>query len=146
MMRYRPGRAGGPWTTFGVAVQFLLLFPLLPLGAELAFTSRITVSSLMLMTSTYAISLSMSSNHIGRWAFGMTIGIVFSTLFGWSMGRGDGVMGPAYQLGDGFDAASGLVWGAIVGVGLTMLVHIFERAIRHVVDKEPFPEFLKGRR
>ncbi len=42
----------GPWTSYFVAVLFLLLFPLLPLGAEFLFTGKITVASLTLVTAT----------------------------------------------------------------------------------------------
>lgn len=144
MRGYRPHRAGGPWTSFFVAVQFLLLLPLLPVGAELAFTGRINMSSLMLITSTYAISLSMSSIHVGRWAFGIMVGIVFSGLFGWTMGIGDQALGPAYLLGHGPGAAPGWLWTAGIGIGLIFATHLRERVIRHIHDQEPYPEFLKG--
>ncbi len=79
----------GPWTSFLVAVQFLLLFPLLPLGAELLFTGKITIASLTLVTATYAISLSMSSRNLLSWAFGFMLGFIFSTLFGWASAPGN---------------------------------------------------------
>lgn len=49
-VRRDAGPIAGPWTRFFVAVQFLLLFPLLPLGAELLFTGKITIASLTLVT------------------------------------------------------------------------------------------------
>lgn len=144
MRGYRPNRAGGPWTSFWVAVLFLLLFPLLPLGAELGFTGKIAMSSLMLVTASYSISLSMSSNHMGRWAVGIMIGIIFSGLFGWSLGRGDTVIGPAYLVGSGPVAAPRLLWVAGIGIVLIFGMHLRERLIRHIRNEEPFPEFLKG--
>jgi hypothetical protein len=134
---------GGPWTSFLVAVQFLLVFPLLPLGAELAFTGKINASSLMLVASTYAISLSTSSVHVGRWAFGIMVGIIFSGLFGWTMGLGDDAIGPAYVLG-GSSNGIGWLWVAGVGIGIIFGTHLWERVTRHIHDQEPFPEFLKG--
>jgi hypothetical protein len=98
---YRTDRSGGPWTSFFVAVLFLLVFPLFPLGAELAFTRQINISSLMLTTATYSVSLSVTSTHVGRWALGITFAFIAATLFGWSMGMGDTAIGPAYRFGQG---------------------------------------------
>ncbi len=143
MKGYRPNRAGGPWTSFFVAVQFLLVFPLLPLGAELAFTGKINASSLMLVTSTYAISLSMSSVHVGRWAFGIMVGLIFSGLFGWTMGLAEQGLGTAYVLG-GSAGGDGWLWAAGTGIGTIFGTHLWERVSRHLYDQEPYPEFLKG--
>ena len=147
---YRPNRSGGPWTRFFVAVLFLLLFlllfPLFPLGAELLFTQQITMASLMLMTATYATSLSMSSQHVGRWAVGLLMGLMFSTLFGWCMGRGDGSMGAAFRLQPGPAAHPGWFWFSLLGIGSMFAVHVYERSRRHVTNGDPFPEFLGGER
>ena len=140
---YRPHPAGGPWTSFFVAVLFLLLFPLSPLGAELLFTEKIALSSLMLVTAMYSVSLSMSSKHVGRWAMGITIGFIFSTLFGWCMGIGDAVIGPAYALRPGPVAGDGWLWTAGAGIVMVFVMHIRERFVRHVSNEEPFPEFLQ---
>jgi hypothetical protein len=109
---YRPNRSGGPWTSYLVAVLFLLLLPLFPLGAELLFTQQIAISSLMLMTATYATSLSASSRHVGRWALGLVIGLAFATLFGWWMGRGDG-MAAAFRLQPGPAAHARWFWASL---------------------------------
>lgn len=146
MRGYRPNRSGGPWTSFFVAVLFLLLFPLFPLGAELLFTQQITMASLMLMTATYATSLSMSSQHVGRWAVGLLMGLMFSTLFGWCMGRGDGSMGAAFRLQPGPAAHPGWFWFSLLGIGSMFAVHVYERYRRHVTNGDPFPEFLGGER
>lgn len=143
MRGYRANKAGGPWTSFFVAVLFLLLFPLFPLGAELLFTGQINMSSLMLVTTTYALSLSMSSVHVGRWAGGITIAFIFSTLFGWSMGIGDRAIGPAYLLGQGPVAGRGWLWTAGTGIVVVLCMHLWERYMRHVAEREPFPEFLR---
>lgn len=140
----RSKHSGGPWASFFVAVQFLLLLPLLPLGAELLFTGQIAMSSLMAVTSTYAISLSMSSINMAVWSFGVMSGIVFAGLFGWSLGRGDDAIGPAYLLGHGPVAGPGWLWAAAAGIGIMFIVHVGERLVRHVGREEPFPEFLKG--
>lgn len=115
MKGYRPNRSGGPWTSFFVAVLFLLVFPLFPLGAELLFTGQITMASLMLMTATYATSLSMSSQHVGRWALGLTVGLMFSTLFGWCMGQAASGMGAAVRLQPGPTAHPGWFWFSVAG-------------------------------
>lgn len=145
MRGYRPARNGGPWTSFFVAVLFLLVFPLFPLGAELLFTQQITMSSLMLMTATYATSLSMSSQHVGRWALGLTVGLMFSTLFGWCMGRGADSMGAAYRLHPGPAAHPGWFWFSIAGIGSIFFLHVYERYERHVNSGDPFPEFVERR-
>jgi hypothetical protein len=133
----------GPWTSFAVAALFLLLFPLFPRGGELLFTEQITISSLMLVAATYAISLSASSRYVLSWAMGITVGLVFSALFGWCMGIGDQRIGPAYRLGAGAVAGSGWLWAGMVGIGVVLVMHAGERFARHVKEKEPFPEFLR---
>ena len=131
----------GPWTSFFVAVLFLLLFPLLPMGAELLFTQRITVSSLALVTATYAISLSMSSRNLAVWAVGFLLGIVISSIFGWSMGVGGG-LAAAYHRGGGSPLARPGLWLPVGVIGLVFGLHLWERFVRHVRGKELFPEFL----
>jgi hypothetical protein len=131
----------GPWTSFIVAVQFLLLFPLLPLATELAFTREITVASLTLVTATYATSLAMSSRSLFNWALGLMTGLVFSSVFGWSMALTRPA--PAYRVGEGTMAGGLALWvPAIVLAGMFTL-HLWERHERHVERGEVFPEFLK---
>lgn len=142
---YRTDRSGGPWTSFFVAVLFLLVYPLFPLGAELAFTGQITISSLTLTTATYSLSLSVTSTHVARWAVGITFAFVATTLFGWSMGIGDAVIGPAYRLGQGSMAGKYWLWGAAVIITIVLVTHLWERFDRHVVLGEVFPEFLRER-
>jgi hypothetical protein len=142
---YRTDRSGGPWTSFFVAVLFLLVYPLFPLGAELAFTGQITISSLMLTTATYSLSLSVTSTHVGRWALGITFAFGAATLFGWSMGIGDAVIGPAYRLGEGAMAGKAWLRLAAFGIGVVLLTHLWERFQRHVMEGEVFPEFLRER-
>ncbi|HEX6038859.1 hypothetical protein [Longimicrobium sp.] len=142
---HRINRAGGPWTSFFVAVLFLLAFPLFPLGAELVFTGQINMSSLMLTTATYALSLSVTSTHLGRWALGITFAFISTTLFGWSIGMGDRVLGPAYRLGYGSVAGEAWLGSAATFIGLLLLMHLWERFERHVLQREAFPEFLQER-
>jgi hypothetical protein len=142
---FRTDRSGGPWTSFFVAVLFLLVFPLFPLGAELAFTGRINISSLMLTTATYSLSLSVTSTHVGRWALGITFAFITATLFGWSMGIGDVAIGPAYQLGRGAMAGKVWLWGAGSIITVVLVTHLWERFERHVMEGEAFPEFLRER-
>jgi hypothetical protein len=135
--------AAGPWTSFFVAVLFVLLFPLLPLGAELLFTGRITFASLSLVTATYAISLSMSSRNLATWALGFMVGFVFSTLFGWSMGLGTGWPGPAHRLERQLSAGSLAFWLPVVIIAAVFTLHLWERYVRHVKHKELYPDFLQ---
>lgn len=142
---YRPNRSGGPWTCFFVAVLFLLVFPLFPLGAELAFTGQITISSLMLTTTTYSVSLAIRSTHLARWAVGIMFGFIAATLFGWSMGIGDAVIGPAYRLGQGSMAGTAWLWSTGIVISMVLATHVWERFVRHVIEREVFPEFLRAR-
>jgi hypothetical protein len=96
-LRSAPPPIAGPWTSYFVAVLFLLLFPLLPLGAELLFTRQVAVGSLALVTATYAISLSISSRNLAVWALGFMLGFVFSSISGWSSAPGNHLY-PAYRL------------------------------------------------
>jgi hypothetical protein len=143
----RPGAApvAGPWTTYFVAVLFLLLFPLLPLGAELLFTGKITVASLTLITATYATSLSISSRHLGLWALGFLLGFSFSMVFGWASAPGTG-LDPAYRLDayrlDGGPATAAGLWVPAAVIMIIFGLHLGERYVRHVQKNEPFPEFL----
>lgn len=137
------GGPAGPWTSFFVAVLFLLVFPLLPLGAELLFTERITASSLMLVTATYAISLSMSCRNVAIWAIGFTLGIIFSTMFGWAVGLGDQKIGAVFSLAHGLGRSSGWFWAPASMIVLVFSLHLVERFQRHVQQQEPYPEFLR---
>jgi predicted ABC-type exoprotein transport system permease subunit len=134
----RTDRSGGPWTSFFVSVLFLLVFPLFPLGAELAFTKQINISSLMLTTATYSLSLSVTSTHVGRWAVGITFAFVAATLFGWSMGIGDAVIGPAYRLGQGAMAGEVWLWGAAIIITFVLVTHLWgclEKSFRSSFEK-----------
>lgn len=145
-MRRRFGRrrnGSGPWQWFLVALLFLVAFPLFPIGAEALFAQQVHLSSLALVTSTYAISLAMSSRNLLVWALGLIIGMGFAVMFGWAMGVGDDVIGPAWRHPPGGTSGSPGVWSAGLALATTFLLHIFERFFRHVVDGEPFPEFLK---
>lgn len=141
MRGYRPSHAGGPWTSFWVAVLFLLLFSLLPLGAELGFTGQITVASLTLVTATYATSLSMSSRGLLSWAFGVMVGLVFSSAYGWSVAL-DGLE-PAYRLDEGSTAGEFALWAPTAMLAVIFTLHLGERYYRHMRRKELFPDFLK---
>ena len=143
MKKKSSGTAGGPWSSFFVAVLFLLLFPLFPLGAELLFTEQITASSLMLVTATYAISLSMSCRNVAIWAIGFALGVVFSTAFGWAIGMGDQKVGPVYTLKGGVCPSGGWFWVPAGMIALVFVLHFGERFQRHVQKQEPFPEFLR---
>jgi hypothetical protein len=131
----------GPWASYFVAVLFLLLFPLLPLGAELLFTGKIMVASLTLVTATYAISLSIASRHLGVWALGFMVGLIFSMIFGWASAPGN-QLSPAYRLDGGPAAANAARWGPVAIILGSFVLHLGERFVRHVQKKEPFPEFL----
>lgn len=131
----------GPWTSYFVAVLFLLLFPLLPLGAELLFTGQVAVSSLVLVTATYAISLATASRYLGVWALGLMLGVVFSTIFGWASAPGTR-LDPAYRLDAGPAAPGVALWVPAIMILAVFAMHLWERFIRHVQKKEPFPEFL----
>lgn len=131
----------GPWTSFFVAVLFLLLFPLLPLGAELLFTGKIMVASLSLVTATYATSLSISSRSLATWAVGFMLGFIFSTIFGWSSAPGN-QFHPAYRVDAGPAAAGAALWAPTGMILVIFGLHLYERYIRHVKKNEPFPEFL----
>jgi hypothetical protein len=135
--------AAGPWTSYFVAVQFLLVFPLLPLGAELLFTSQVAAASLMLVAATYAISLSMSSRNLAIWSIGCTFGFAFSALFGWSMGLGSEKV--AFTLSTGIEFPSGWFWTPVCAIAFVFTLHLWGRFERHVEDGEPFPEFLTRR-
>lgn len=143
MRRLSSGSAAGPWTSYFVAVQFLLVFPLLPLGAELLFTGQITASTLMLVAATYAISLSMSSRSVAIWSLGFTFGFGFSALFGWAMGLGNEKVGAAFSLSSGVEFPSGWFWTPVCAITFVFSLHLWERFDRHVKKKEPFPEFLR---
>jgi hypothetical protein len=133
----------GPWTTFFVAVQFLLLFPLLPLGAELVFTGQITVASLALVTATYVTSLALSSRSLALWSSGSMMGICFSAMFGWATAQSKAPLGPAYRLGGGETASPAFLWAPLGVLAGIFFLHLAERYVRHVRHKELFPEFLK---
>lgn len=145
--RVRPGPRekaapiAGPWTSFFVAVLFLLLFPLLPLGAELLFTGKVMVASLSLVTATYATSLSISSRNLATWAVGFMLGFIFSTIFGWSSAPGN-QFHPAYRADAGPVAAGAALWAPAGMILVIFGLHLYERYIRHVKKNEPFPEFL----
>lgn len=145
MRGYRPNQSGGPWTSYLVAVLFLLMLPLFPPGAELLFTRQIAMSSLMLMTATYAISLSASSRHVRRWAVGLMLGLAFATFFGWWIGRGDGTAA-AFPIEPGPGAHAGWFWASVGGIALIFMLHLHERYQHHVTDLDPYPEFLGGNR
>jgi hypothetical protein len=135
------GSGRGPTQSFWTAVLFLLVFPILPLVFELMLTGRIGTPSVALVAFTYAVSLAMSSRNLLIWAIGMFVGFSFATVFGNSMElaahmRDGWLPGPEARRQTIF------FWASWVGIALVFVLHVIERYDRHIVDRNPFPEFM----
>ena len=119
------------WQNWLLSIFFLLLFPLVPLLFEWLFTGGVSSSSLQLIASTYAITVSVSSRDMLLFGIGMLIEFIFAVFYGYSVSVSAGIHG-----------ANGAAIAAIVFV---CLFHSFERYNRHVVERAPFLEFMQMR-
>ena len=146
----KPRRSGAArpsrWESFGIAFLYLLIFPLFPIGAEAIFSrGPVGVPTFALVAATYAVSQAVSCRYVGFALLDFAIGAAFATIFGFSMGLGqgpDGRLVPQAVL-----MAANPMWKrtTIAAIVLIFVMHLVERYIRHVSEEEPFPEFM-GRR
>jgi hypothetical protein len=129
---------------FVIGCVFLIVSPLLPLAAELMVTRRITVLSMTLVATLYAISLTTSCRTaVSGWA-GIIVGLVCGVSYGFSLGIGEDLRA-AVTLYDGVLAATPWMTAVGCGIGFVLLMHLGERFSAHVLDGEPFPDFTRTR-
>jgi hypothetical protein len=85
----------------------------------------------------------MSSRSLAVWAIGLMIGIIFSSLYGWSMALSNAALDPAYPAGSGVAASRAKALASAGMLAFVFAMHLWERYVRHVKRGELFPEFLK---
>jgi hypothetical protein len=109
-----------------------LIFPFVPLLFEWVFTRRIVATSVTLVACNYALAIAFSTRHVVIWMLGVFLGVVFAAIYGFCAGS----------------AVHGFVdhvafLASCYGTAAVFFLHTVERFVRHVIDKEAFPEFLK---
>ena len=118
--------------------------PLLPITIEGLMTGSTSDKSMTLTTAMYALSIGRSSQSVLMFFVTLTIGIIFSMVFGYtaaeySVGQANLAGGPTNPTPN----QSSQVWFyAFWSVVFIFIVHAMERYNRHVVDREPYTRFL----
>jgi hypothetical protein len=126
------------WENFLLSFFLLLLFPLIPLGLEWVLTGEVKNSAVQLATATYAFAIGASSRSMGLFVFGLIIGFIFAATYGGTVSL-ETLEGNSFAKGSEFF----FQWGPVVGIGSVFLMHLSERYNRHVIDSEPFFEFMR---
>jgi hypothetical protein len=129
--RTNPTRIPGlsnSWQNWLLSVLFHMLLPLLPILLELIFTNAISEQSITLAASMYTIEIGVSSRN--RAIFGITIilSIIYAAIFGFVAGA------HTVEISKSF---------SFIGILSVFVMHLLERINRHVIEKEPFLEFMK---
>ena len=119
------------WESFGLCLLLHMLFPLLPIIFEYSSTKTISLKSITLAASMYSIAIGVSSRS--KLFFGLTLAIC--VFFAWAFGA----ISDQSNVSGSFDI---LARGSIA---LVFIAHGIERYNIHVIDRTPFPPFIKRR-
>jgi hypothetical protein len=114
----------------GLCILFHLTLPFLPLITEAVVLGRVEHKTYLLFLALYPLSIGVSSRS--RLMFGATVilSLFYSTLFG--LVSGSTLLAPNIYTSGGFCLT------------LMILIHLCERYNRHVVEREPFWEFVEA--
>lgn len=131
--RARAGRIAGiskAWQNFFISLVLHLGLPLLPLVLERWFSGHIESKSAALTAALYSMAIGLSSRNVALFGTSICICVTFSAAFGFLSKDPELVAA---------DTLSYIV------IGLVFVVHAIERYNRHVIDQQPFFEFLTGK-
>lgn len=117
------------WESFILSLMFLLIFPLSPLGFELLFTGTVAAPTTQIAAAAFGLGIAASSRDKLIFGLGVSVGVVFAASYGNTVESG----------------VISVTWLVVTVVSLLAVgvPHVFERYNRHVVDKQPFPEFMR---
>lgn len=124
----RPPAPTSGFDDFFLAISLHLLAPLLPLLFERWFAGAVSVNSLSIATSMYAIAIGNTSRSKAMMGIYLLIAIVFAAAYG--VVAKDALMAPP-----------DLRFWAYFALGFMFLSHSVERYTMHVLRGEPFWEF-----
>lgn len=132
------------WQNYLLCVLLHMVLPLFPIGMELWRTGTVTNASITLAASMYAIGIGLSSRS--RLLFGLALVASLAFAFAYGAAVGNASMGtPNSSAGQAnplpLPYATAAAWCGIVAF---FVAHALERLNRHVIDREPFLEFMKS--
>jgi hypothetical protein len=105
------------------SIVFRLVLPLMPLAIAGVYDHDILARALIVTASMYAITQGMATKNLAIFAINFVTGLFMIALYGSVDARRSA-----------FSLVSLMPFVAIFG---TMLMHLFERYYRHMVDHEP---------
>lgn len=117
------------WENFLICVMLHMALPLLPLTLEWAFSQTVSDKMMTLAASMYTIAIGLSSRNFLLFGAALFLSICLAAVFGF-VASGGGPFSP-----------SGIL--AIISVAVVFVFHAGERYNRHVVEENPFLEFIK---
>jgi hypothetical protein len=147
----RPNRTGtGPWGNYIQAILLIGLVPLFPIILEGLLKGSVLIDSLTLTATIYAVTIAIASCNIPLFLFGFCVGILSCALYAQDASVAP-VSHPASAhfmgiliISEGSSPPSHDVL-TLIAIFIFFLCVIIERYFRHVVDREIFLEFMKGR-
>jgi hypothetical protein len=115
------------WQDFLLCVLLHMALPFLPIILEHMIAGQVADKSLFLFTAMYPLAIGISSRNKLLFGIAVVTGIFFAVAFGVLTGGGRSLL-----------LASVAVKYCL---GTIILIHLFERYNRHVVDRTPFWDF-----
>jgi hypothetical protein len=118
------------WENFDLCMMFHLPLPLLPLGVEYVASGKITGPSVTMASGMYVIGVGTSSRSTLQFGLRFVLCILNSVAYGLLIAK------------PGADSTA-IYWSS-AGLILIFVMHALERYNRHVVDLDPYWEFIKN--
>jgi hypothetical protein len=109
-----------------------MVFPLIPMGIEFVLNDfQVRTETLLLTVSLYSILIGVTSRNIAPFGIALIVAVFFGITYGIAVG-GDSQL----EL---------LKIPAIIAICAVFIMHVGERYNRHVIERTPYPEFLRLR-
>lgn len=142
-------RLSEPLQNYGLSLLFIGFVPLLPVTLELLVRKQVTGDSLIITAAIYSITVALASNSRLYFGFFLVASIIESTVYGSIV---DGSSSPTItdsvvgiEVSGMTKAASSDVKFVPFAILIPFASVLVERLSRHVINREEFFEFLKGK-
>ncbi|MDY5106982.1 MAG: hypothetical protein SPE78_07655 [Actinobacillus minor] len=119
------------WDKFFLCIFMHMVLPLAPLIIELLLKSgSVSLSSLLISTSMYCLSLGSSSKKTSIFALSLVVALILTALYGGAM-----------HANEEYNSKKIDTFYIYCVLGLFFIIHLIERFKRHAIDCEAFWNF-----
>ncbi|VTY03704.1 Uncharacterised protein [Neisseria subflava] len=119
------------WDKFFLCIFMYMVLPLAPLIIELLLKSgSVSLSSLLISTSMYCLSLGSSSKKTSIFALSLVVALILTALYGGAM-----------RINEEYNLTKIDTFYIYCVLGLFFIIHLIERFKRHAIDCEAFWNF-----